>query len=203
MSGQINIDSCFQPTEKIREAWKNHPGNEKRLSLEDAQPRNVPRITEQFAIKSSHLFYSSALACYWRYLEARGLYREMILLLQNPIAPVEAGSFTPEYLQDFCNYMAFINKGLPHVGCNGSLVKDIEGKEMKCIGQWRSASCYRLFASAVTKVLELSGHKSRPFSYPGEHGNSSSINQGNTMQQPRFKDFLKHLKHMLGKEHLT
>ena len=184
----------FVPTDEIRKAWETHPGNPKRLSLEEAAPRNIKPLNEQHKIKKGKKTYFAALNYFWDYLEDRGLYSEMIILLQDPVAPREAGSFTPEVLLEFCLYMSVLYIGQPHVtfGDSKPLV-DKNGRQMYCVGTYASRSALNNFRSGVTKVLESLGHKQQSFYYAGENGNP--VNVGHSFMQSTVRDEFSHLKH--------
>lgn len=193
--------AIFKPNEAIRKAWDEHPGNTRKLPLEESSPRNVKPLDKHHAIKRAVRCYFYALVQFWKYLELRGLHSEMILLLQYPIPPKEAGSFTPEYILDFARYKSELPKfkGKAHLSSNGEQIKSADGSVMVCQGGWGSSSSLHNFKSAVIKVMENLGHKHDTFKYPECSDNMFDVNVGHSFTQSTFHDDFKYLKHETGK----
>lgn len=206
----------FEPNDALRAAWAVHPGNPEKKSLEECVPDKTAPLDQQWAIKTGVATYMSALNPLWDYATLRAKYDAVIILLQYPVAPREAGSFDPEFLNEFCEYMSVLNKGEVHRKLKYVMVKqkgkdreskrvegdpilDKNGKQILCRGSWASRAAFNNFKSSVIKVLENLGHKQQSFMFANDNMNDAAVNVGNPFFQQWFSDQFTHLKAMIRK----
>ena len=115
------------------------PWNPKKLSLEEAAPRNIKaQWEEQHKIKKGKKTYFCCVE------DILGLFRgawpvdtDMIILIQDHVASREAGSFSSKVLFEFCNYMSILFIGEPCVTLGEKVFKGLEtSTATRCI-VWR------------------------------------------------------------------